>query len=236
MSRTQRPSEGRTNGADKVPAVNKAIAIVPLSQPRLLERRLAQRDRQQPRDHQEPLPQHPEDARRNEGWLTYDAERRSYSLAPRLLTDVSRLIARQSPSAAHPRRAGTAFARHAIAVRPDARRAGRQLRRHRQGRGSGGADRICADRPPLPPDAPAQMRVRLAWMPEDLRRQELRAGGPAPTQARPSSRSGSSPRSRRPAGEATPSAGRNSPPGVMTLAVPIFDTFGDVQWCCSAPA
>ena len=25
----------------------------------------------------------------------------------------------------------------------------------------------------FPPDAPAQMRVRLAWMPEDLRRQEL---------------------------------------------------------------
>ena len=92
-----RPSEGRTNGADKVPAVNKALAIVRhlngASSSGVSLNEIAN-DLEITKSHCHNILK----TLTNEGWLIYDAERRSYSLAHRLLTDISRLLTRQSPS------------------------------------------------------------------------------------------------------------------------------------------
>ena len=97
MSRTQRPLEGRTNGADKVPAVNKALAIV-----RHLNRASSSGvSLNEIANNLEITKSHCHNILKtltSEGWLIYDPERRSYSLAHRLLTDISRLLTRQSPS------------------------------------------------------------------------------------------------------------------------------------------
>ena len=98
MSRTQRPSpkDART-AADKVPAVNKALAIV-----RHLNRAsssgVSLNDIANSLDITKSHCHNILKTLTSEGWLIYDAERRSYSLAHGLLTDISRLLTRQSPS------------------------------------------------------------------------------------------------------------------------------------------
>src|SRR5581483_8885321 len=88
----------------------------------------------------------------------------------------------------------------------------------------------------FPPDAPAQMRVRLAWMPKEQRRQEL-------ARWRPRAYTKTTIVKKKEAWaeiEATRRRGYSISraefsPGVMTLAVPIFDTFGDVQMVLQSP-
>ena len=88
----------------------------------------------------------------------------------------------------------------------------------------------------FPPDAPAQMRVRLAWMAEDLRKQEM-------ARWRPRAYTKTTIVRKKAAWaeiEATRRRGYSISraefsPGVMTLAVPIFDTFGDVQMVLQCP-
>ena len=96
---------------DKVPAVNKALAIVRHRQPRLIERRSLN----EIANGLEITKSHCHNILKTltqEGWLIYDDERRSYSLAHGLLSDISRLLARQLAVAAHPRRAGAALPGH----------------------------------------------------------------------------------------------------------------------------
>jgi DNA-binding IclR family transcriptional regulator len=80
------------------------------------------------------------------------------------------------------------------------------------------------------------MRVRLAWMPEDLRKQEL-------ARWRPRAYTNTTIVRKKEALaeiEATRRRGYSISraefsPGVMTLAVPIFDTLGDVQMVLQSP-
>ena len=83
-----------------------------------------------------------------EGWLAYDDKRRSYSLAPRLLTDVSCLIrARRAPHLLIHEELARTLASDRHTLRPFAGGAGWQLRSYRQGGGNRRADRIRSHRP-----------------------------------------------------------------------------------------
>jgi DNA-binding IclR family transcriptional regulator len=170
------------------------------------------------------------------GWLTYDETRRSYALAPSLLTDVSRLIGRQSPS---------------MLIHDELSRFSRDTdtpcvltRVERDGsfvaidKAEEAAELIVSV--PIghrfPPDAPAQMRVRLAWMPEALRRQELVRWRPRAytktTIVRKKVAWAEIEATRR-RGYAISRAEFTA--GVMTLAAPIFDSFGEVHMVLQCP-
>jgi DNA-binding IclR family transcriptional regulator len=170
------------------------------------------------------------------GWLSYDAARRTYVLAPGLLSDVSRLISRQSPS---------------ILIQEELVRLSRAVdtpcvltRVERDGSfvavdKAEEASELIYSVPigyRFPPDAPAQMRVRLAWMPGDLRKRELSKWRPrAYTKTTIISKKAALAEI-----EATRRRGyaisrAEFSPGVMTLAVPIFDSLGDVQMVLQCP-
>jgi DNA-binding IclR family transcriptional regulator len=80
------------------------------------------------------------------------------------------------------------------------------------------------------------MRVRLAWMPEELRKQELARWRPRAytktTIVKKKAALAEIAETRR-RGYSISRA--EFSPGVMTLAVPIFDTFGDVQMVLQSP-
>lgn len=172
----------------------------------------------------------------HEGWLTYDGERRSYSLAPRLLTHVSCLLVRQSPSMLiHDELVKLSRATGMPCVLTRVERDGSFVAIDKAEE----AAELIVSVPighRFPPDAPAQMRVRLAWMPEDLRKQEL-------ARWRPRAYTNTTIVRKKEALaeiEATRRRGYSISraefsPGVMTLAVPIFDTLGDVQMVLQSP-
>jgi len=169
-------------------------------------------------------------------WLAYDEVRRSYSLAPSLLADVSRLIARQSPSMLiHDELARLSRAADTPCVLTRVERDGSFVAIDKAEE----AAELIVSVPighRFPPDAPAQMRVRLAWMPEDLRKQELARWRPRAytktTIVRKKAAWVEIEATRR-RGYAISRA--EFSPGVMTLAVPIFDTFGDVHMVLQCP-
>jgi DNA-binding IclR family transcriptional regulator len=172
----------------------------------------------------------------HEGWLTYDNERRSYSLAPRLLASVSCLLVRQSPSMLiHDELVKLSRATGMPCVLTRVERDGSFVAIDKAEE----AAELIVSVPighRFPPDAPAQMRVRLAWMPEDLRKQEL-------ARWRPRAYTNTTIVRKKEALaeiEATRRRGYSISraefsPGVMTLAVPIFDTLGDVQMVLQSP-
>jgi len=88
----------------------------------------------------------------------------------------------------------------------------------------------------FPADAPAQMRVRLAWMAEKLRKRELTRWRPRryteTTMLRKKAVWAEIETTRR-RGYAISRA--EFSPGVMTLAAPIFDGFGNVQMVLQCP-
>ena len=232
MSRTQ--PDPRSNG-DKVPAVTKALAIMRYvnragSGGAALNEISTTLEITKSHCHNilKTLTQ--------EGWLSYDGERRSYSLAHRLLSDVSRLLARQSPSVLirdELKRLSRATGTPCVLTRVEPDGSFVAIDKAEE------AGELIVSVPighRFPPDAPAQMRVRLAWMPEELRRQEL-------ARWRPRAYTKTTIIKKRDVVkelEATRKRGYSISraefsPGVMTLAVPIFDTFGDVQMVLQSP-
>jgi DNA-binding IclR family transcriptional regulator len=171
-----------------------------------------------------------------EGWFNYDAERRTYSLAHRLWADVSRHLGRRSPSMLIREelvKLSRATGMPCVLTRVELDGSFVAIDAAEE------AGELIVSVPighRFPPDAPAQMRVRLAWMPENLRRQEL-------ARWRPRAYTKTTILKKKEAWaeiEATRRRGYSISraefsPGVMTLAVPIFDTWGDVQMVLQCP-
>ena len=172
----------------------------------------------------------------HEGWLCYDRVRRTYSLASGLLADVSRLLGSQLPSVLiHDElvKLSRATGTPCVLTRVEADGGFLTVDKAEE------AGELFVSVPighRFPADAPAQMRVRLAWMRDDLRRQAL-------TRWKPTAYTETTIVKKRVALaelEATRRRGyaisrAEYSPGVMTLAVPIFDTSGDVQMVLQYP-
>ena len=236
MSRTIAPQEKRSAVQNKVPALTKTIAIIrylnDLSAAGASLQEIAERLRIT-KSHCHNILK----TLTREGWLTYDDKRRSYALAPRLLTDVGCLFrARRTPH---------------ILIHEELMRLSRATgtpcvlsRVERDG------SFVAIDKAEetaeltvsvpighrFPADAPAQMRVRLAWMAEDPRRRELARWRPhrytQTTIVRKKAAWAEIEATRR-RGYAISRA--EFSPGVMTLAAPIFDGFGNVQMVLQCP-
>jgi DNA-binding IclR family transcriptional regulator len=172
----------------------------------------------------------------HEGWLSYDAMRRSYSLAPRLLADVSRLLSRGTPTAvAHDELAKLSKALDTPCVLTRVEKDGSFVAIDSVEENS----ELLVSVPighRFPPDAPAQMRVRLAWMPDDQRKIELARWQPRAytktTIVRKKQVLAEIEATRR---RGYSISWAEFTPGVMTLAVPIFDAFGRVQMVLQCP-
>jgi len=170
------------------------------------------------------------------GWLSYDATRRTYALAPGLLSDVSRLIGRQSPSALiHEELIRLSRAVGTPCVLTRVERDGSFVAVDKAEE----ASELIYSVPigyRFPPDAPAQMRVRLAWLPEDSRKRELAKWRPrayTKTTIIRKKVAWAEIETTRKRGYAISRA--EFSPGVMTLAVPIFDSLGEVQMVLQCP-
>jgi DNA-binding IclR family transcriptional regulator len=169
-------------------------------------------------------------------WLVFDEVRRSYSLAPSLLADVSRLMGRHSPSMlVHEELARLSRAADTPCVLTRIERDGSFVAIDKAEE----AAELIVSVPighRFPSDAPAQMRVRLAWMPDELRKRELARWRPRAytktTIVRKKAAMAEIEATRR-RGYAISRA--EFSPGVMTLAVPIFDSFGDVHMVLQCP-
>src|SRR5581483_5118677 len=230
VSRTTASQERRAASQEKVPALTKTIAIVrylnDLSAAGASLQEIAERLRIT-KSHCHNILK----TLAREGWLTYDDRRRSYALAPRLLTDISCLI--RARRASH------------IMIHEELMRLSRAtgkpcvLSRVEQDGSFVAIDKaeetaeLTVSVPighRFPADAPAQMRVHLAWMTEKSRKLAL-------ARWRPRRYTGTTIVSKKAAWaelEATRRRGyavsrSEFSPGVMTLAVPIFDGFGNVQ-------
>src|SRR6476620_311043 len=170
-----------------------------------------------------------------EGWLGYDAGRRTYSLSHQLLSDVSRLR-RQAPSV---------LIHDELVKRSRAARLPCVLTRVEPDGAFVTSDKaeeaaeLIVSVPighRFPPDAPAQMRARLAWMPEEVLRQELAQWRPRPytnTTIVKKKDLVEELRLTRERGYSISRAEMSS--GVMTLAIPIYDSFRDVQMVLQCP-
>lgn len=172
----------------------------------------------------------------HEGWLMYDADRRSYRLAPRLLADISCLLGR-APPLAQVRdelvRLARATGTPCVLTRVEHDGSFVAIEKAEE------TSDIVLSVPighRFPPDAPAQMRVRLAWLPEARLREELARWTPkayTPTTIVRKKAALAEIQATRRRGYAISRA--EFYPGVMTLAVPIFDTFGEVQMVLQCP-
>jgi DNA-binding IclR family transcriptional regulator len=235
VSRTSNSPEERQSGQDKVPAVTKALAII-----RYVNRASSKgASLNEIANSLEITKSHCHNILKTltqEGWLSYDGERRSYSLAPRLLADISRLLRRRlPPMLIHEELVRLSRATDMPCVLTSVEPDGSFVAIDKAEEASEFMVSVPIGHR-FPPDAPAQMRVRLAWMPEELRKQEL-------ARWRPRAYTNTTIVKKKDAWaeiEATRRRGyaisrAEFSPGVMTLAIPIFDTFGDVQMVLQSP-
>lgn len=236
MSRTPETQERRAAIQDKVPALTKTIAVIRC----LNDLPAVGASLQEITERLRITKSHCHNILKTltrEGWLTYDDKRRSYALAPRLLTDVSCLI--RARRASH------------IMIHEELMRLSRAtgtpcvLSRVEQDGSFVAIDKaeeaaeLTVSVPighRFPADAPAQMRVRLAWMDEKPRKRALARWRPRrytqTTIVRKKAAWAEIEATRR-RGYAISRA--EFSPGVMTLAVPIFDGFGNVQMVLQCP-
>jgi len=173
VSRTIAPQEKRSAVQNKVPALTKTIAIIrylnDLSAAGASLQEIAERLRIT-KSHCHNILK----TLTREGWLTYDDKRRSYALAPRLLTDVGCLFrARRTPHILiHEELMRLSWATGTPCVLSRVERDGSFVAIDKAEETA----ELTVSVPighRFPADAPAQMRVRLAWMAEDPRRREL---------------------------------------------------------------
>ena len=170
------------------------------------------------------------------GWLIWDLSRRTYALAPGLLSDVSRLIGRKSPLALiHEELARLSLAADTPCVLTRIERDGSFVAIDKAEE----ASELIYSVPigyRFPADAPAQMRVRLAWMPESIAKRELARWRPrryTNTTIVRKKAAWAEIEATRKRGYAISRAEFSL--GVMTLAVPIFDSLGEVQMVLQCP-
>ena len=235
MSRIAKGPDARTRAQDKVPALTKAMAIIrylngaPLQGTSLHD---VARTLGITKSHCHNILKTLVQGR----WLAYDETRRAYSLAPSLLADVSALIGRQTPSMLlHNELTRLSRITDTPCVLTRVERDGSFVAIDKAEE----AAELIVSVPighRFPPDAPAQMRARLAWMQEDQRRQELARWRPRAytktTIVRKKEALAEIEATRR-RGYSISRA--EFTPGVMTVAAPIFDTFGDVQMVLQCP-
>jgi DNA-binding IclR family transcriptional regulator len=171
----------------------------------------------------------------HEGWLNYDVGRRTYALSHQLLNVVSRLR-RQAPSVLiHEElvRLSRATRLPCVLTRVEPDGAFVTIDKAEE------AAELIISVPighRFPPDAPAQMRARLAWMPEDVLRQELAHWRPRPYTKTTIIKKKDLLEELRLTRERGYSISRSEmSPGVMTLAIPIYDSFRDVQMVLQCP-
>lgn len=171
-----------------------------------------------------------------EGWLVYDEARRIYALSPRMLTDISSIFSRRALSTViHEEldRLSTTSKLPCVLTRLE--RDGSFIAIDR----SEAAAELLFSAPVgfrFPPDAPAQMRVKLAWASEEDRAAALAAWIPkahTPTTIVDKDELRAELEATRARGYGVSRA--EFTPGVMTLAAPIFDIFGAVQMIVQVP-
>ncbi len=171
-----------------------------------------------------------------EGWLVHDEVHRAYTLSPRMLSDISSIFSPPKMSTIiHAELEKLAKTTGIPCALTRAERDGSFVTVAR----SEASEELIYSAPigfRFPPDAPAQMRVRLAWMSRQERESELARWEPkpyTPTTIVDKDRL-------RAEIEATAARGyaisrAEYTPGVMSLAVPIFDPFGNVQMILQSP-
>lgn len=171
-----------------------------------------------------------------EGWVRFDAERRRYDLSSRLLTDFSRLLARPSKSASvHDELVRLSIATRLPCVLTRVEHDGSFVAIDKAEE----AAELLVSVPighRFPPDAPAQMRVRLGWASAEARATALSDWKPI---AYTATTIVDKPTLRREI-EATRSRGyaisrAEFTPGVVTLAAPVFDAHGGVAYVLQCP-
>lgn len=170
------------------------------------------------------------------GWLIYDDARRTYALSARMLSDISSIFDRRALSAViHEELDKLAQITGMPSVLTRVERDGSFVAIDRS--------ELAAEltfSPPIgfrfPPDAPAQMRVRLAYVGAEQYEAELarwmpQAYTPTTIVDREALRAEIEATRRRGYGISR----AEFTPGVMTLAAPIFDAFGNVQMILQCP-
>ena len=170
------------------------------------------------------------------GWLVHDEARRSYALSSRMLSDISSIFDRRALSSViHEELDELSQSTGMPCVLSRVERDGSFVAIDR----SEAAAELSFSAPigfRFGPDAPAQMRVRLAYLGQEQRELELarwvpRAYTPTTIVDRDVLRAEIEATRRR--GYAISRA--EFTPGVMTLAAPIFDAFGNVQMILQCP-
>lgn len=171
-----------------------------------------------------------------EGWLVYDEARRTYALSPRMLTDISSIFSRRALSTViHEEldRLSTACKLPCVLTRLE--RDGSFITIDR----SEASAELLFSAPVgyrFAPDAPAQMRVKLAWASNAELDAALAAWVPVahtPTTIVDRDALRAEIKATRARGYGVSRAEFTA--GVMTLAAPIFDIFGNVQMIVQVP-
>lgn len=170
------------------------------------------------------------------GWLVHDEARRSYALSSRMLSDISSIFDRRALSSViHEELDKLSKTTGVPCVLSRVERDGSFIAIDR----SEAAAELSFSAPigfRFPPDAPAQMRVRLAYLSSEQREQQLLRWDPKAYTAttivdRDLLRAEIEETRKR--GYAISRA--EFTPGVRTLAAPIFDAFGNVQMILQSP-
>jgi DNA-binding IclR family transcriptional regulator len=171
-----------------------------------------------------------------EGWVRFDPETRRYRLSGRLLTDVSRLLARPARAASiHDELVRLSEKTRLPCVLTRVEEDGSFTAVDK----AEGAGELLVSVPighRFPPDAPAQMRVRLAWATNEERRRALARWQPVrytPTTIVDPDRQMREIELARQRGYAISHA--EFTPGVTTLAAPVFDRDGRVVRILQCP-
>ena len=171
-----------------------------------------------------------------EGWATFDADRRRYTLAPRLLSDIGRLVARQDRSSMiHDEivRLSASARVPCVVTRIDPDGSFVAVDKAEE------ASELIVSVPighRFPADAPAQMRARLAFSPAAVRREALARWRPvAYTRTTIVSRAALAEELDRTRARGYAISREEYSPGVTSFAVPIFNAAGEVHLVLQCP-